>query len=131
MKLDLSPVISILGRKLCGYEVKSGYDLNRRWVEGLAQPDFTFCGILQPASDKILKHLPEGDVQAGVKTLHTHEKLEVTNTSESQGQELKQVFIRDNGEIWRVANEQNWDNHSNFYRYTCVKFLDSEAHTGR
>lgn len=127
--LPVGPAIDIFAKKLTAYKVKSGYDVNRRWQEGFAQPDFTLTGVFQPADDKALQHLPDGDRSKGASILHTRCKLPITDTSELTGQEKDQLFIKNGGEVWRVVKQQDWKVHGNFYRYICVKYLDSKGHT--
>ena len=129
LPLPVLPALDILGRSLTAYEIRSGYDVDRRWLEGEKRPDFILTGVFSPADDKALQHLPEGDRSKGASVLHTTCRLPITDTSEKTGQEAKQVYICDGGEVWRVVKLQNWVANAGFYKYICVKHLNSKGHT--
>lgn len=127
--LPVLPALNIFARPLTAYEVSAGYDINRRWLENAKKPDFTLTGVFQPADEKALQLLPEGDRSKGASILHTTCKLAMTDTSESKGQEKRQIFIVDGDEVWRIFKPQNWKSNAGFYRYICVKYLNSKGHT--
>lgn len=126
--LPVQPAIDIFSRCMKAYKVSSGYDINRRWQEGSPEPDFTLTGVFQPADDKALQFLAEGDRSKGAKVLHTNCKLDITDRSEQTGVEQDQIYIRDGGEVWRVVAPQDWSPYGSFYRYICVRYLDSKGH---
>jgi hypothetical protein len=122
------PALSMFSRKLTVYIIAGYYDVNKRWIEPAAQPDFTISGVFQAADDKDLQLLPEGDRSKGASILHTKRKLPITDTSQLKGQETKQVFVKDGGEVWRVLKLQDWDSNAGFYRYICVRHLETKGH---
>ena len=102
------------------------YDENRRWVEGEESREWCISGSFQPASDKDLKLMPEGDRSGGTYILFTTEKLDVADTSELAGQNPSNTFVKEEDDLWRVMYLMDWNRNTGHRRYVCKRFIDTD-----
>jgi hypothetical protein len=78
----------------------------------IADPDYTFRGVIQPASDASLQSLPEAQRLRVTLTLHTRTELKLS----APGQNAKNTYIRYQGKVLKVINLGLY-NRRYFYRY--------------
>ena len=122
MVLPVQGALRLHSRRLTAYETVGSY-VDGRFVEGAPQPNFTFHGSMQPATDKDLAFLPEGNISDGTKVLQTRRELFIADTTQD-ATVLRQTYVLLDGETWRVVAVADWSIHSLIRRYLCTKFFE-------
>lgn len=123
--LPVLPALAMFSTPVTAYDEVSAEDANRRYTT-TREANRTISGSFQPATDRDLQFLPQGDVSKGVQAFVTTQTLSIKDTSMVDGQVLRQTFLIGDGETWRVTAQARWGRYGGFNRYLCAKHLDLE-----
>jgi hypothetical protein len=101
--------IEFFDETVTAFEAVWTYDLGEQTLTPDA--DFTFQGVVQPATDATLEALPELQRSREPLTLHTRQHLTVADNDTK-----KQTYIKWQGHDYKAIAFGNWSKRS-FYRY--------------
>jgi hypothetical protein len=88
----------------------------------VAGATYSPVGSIQPAGDKELKVLPEGERSEGAVVLRVLEPMFMEDSKQGVV-EIRQTFVLWNDETWRVKKLAHWSVHTGIYKYVAVKHL--------
>jgi hypothetical protein len=123
MLLPVAVALPLFSHAIVAYDVTGSYDANDRWIEATGA-NYNVHGSFQPATDKDLKLLPEGDVSDGAMTFITQVALGIADVSETSGIQGRQTYLVADGETWRVRAVADWNRHTLTRRYVCTKYFE-------
>lgn len=104
--------IGIFGRIITVYDTVET-TVNHRPVK-TAEADRNIFGAIQPAGDRDLQILPEGDRTKGAIAVHTKADLSIADSGAN-----RETYIRHLGKVYRVRAVAPWDDQF-FRRYVAT-----------
>lgn len=109
--------INLFQTTITAFDVTLSDGADRRPIESVGA-DYTFLGVLQPASSEDIQSLPEGERTDGAKLIHSLTELHINGTGKNM-----QSYIRYGGDVWKVTPKGKWGEigSGGFYRYICPK----------
>lgn len=109
----------------CGVSV---YDLVGERVNGhwraVAQLDRRISAVVQPADERALQLLAEGDRSLGAVWVHTRARLYGYDV-EQGGTCERQTIVRHGGALWRVCPAYRWRGQP-ITRYLAIRYVDND-----
>lgn len=121
--LPLNPVLNLFGSTIVAFDVVQGRDSDGIPVVATPEADRKIFGIIQPAGDKDIRMLPEGQQSDGAYILHT--PAAVYAADNVQGAETnRQTFVRHSNNIWKVWRIQDWTPHQKIARYIITRYVN-------
>lgn len=122
--LPLMPAINLFASSITVYDLV-GERVAGRWQQ-TAEPERTISGVIQPADERALSVLPEGDRSDGAVLIHTRARLNWYDVE--QGATCnRQTFIRHGGSLWRVVKPQDWStNTPGIWRYIATRYVNND-----
>lgn len=122
--LPLMPAINLFASSITVYDLV-GERVSGRWQQ-IAEPDRTISGVIQPADERALSVLPEGDRSDGAVLLHTQARLHWYDV-EQGATSHRQTIIRHGGSLWRVVKPQDWTaNTPDLWRYIATRYVNND-----
>lgn len=122
--LPVMPAISLFATSITVYDLV-GERVAGRW-KATAEPDRTISGVIQPADDRTLSVLPEGDRSDGAVLIHTRTQLNWYDV-EQGATANRQTIIRYGGSLWRVVKLQDWTGSTaGLRRYIATRYLNND-----
>jgi hypothetical protein len=97
---------------ITAFNVTLSVGTDRRPLETVGA-DYTFQGVIQPATPEMIESLPEGERTDAAKLIHSTTELFMGGVGKTV-----QSYVRYNGDVWKVTPKGKW---GNFYRYICPK----------
>jgi hypothetical protein len=123
--LPLMPALNLFASAVVVFDLV-GERVGGRWRE-LPEPDRRISGAIQPADERTLNVLPEGDRSDGAVLLHTQARLSWYDV-EQGGISNRQTIIRHGGSLWRVLKPQDWTtNTPRVWRYVATRYLNNDT----
>ena len=124
INLPLVQPLHVLGGPLWVFD-QLGKRVDGHW-RVTTEPKRQIHGIVQPADERTVQLLPEGDRSNGVLLLHTLAPLHAYDVQQS-GIMPRQTFLIHDGGFWRIAPGQDWSCHSRqLHRYLAIRYLDHD-----
>ena len=122
--LPLMPAMHLFATSITVYDLV-GERVAGRW-KAAAEPDRTISGVIQPADERVLSVLPEGDRSDGAVLIHTRARLSWYDVE--QGATVnRQTIIRHGGSLWRVVKPQDWTGSTpGLWRYIATRYLNND-----
>ena len=123
--LPLMPAMNVFASSITVYDLL-GSRIEGRWQE-TAEPDRRISGVIQPADERVLSILPEGDRSDGAVLVHTQARLSWYDV-EQGATSNRQTIIRHGGSVWRVVKPQDWTTHTpGIWRYIAIRYLNNDT----
>ena len=124
--LPIQVTHNVLVHSAVAFDVTHGRDAYGRpaILQGV---DYTITDFnIQPASDDLVKLLPEGAQSDGTLVAHTRAKLKVAGITSAATNNV-QTYVRFNGNIWKTWATQDWNPHTLIGRYILTRYVDVEG----
>lgn len=93
-----------------------------RWQQ-TAEPERSISGVIQPADERALSLLPEGDRSSGALLIHTHARLNWYDVEQGTTSN-RQTLVRYDGSLWRVVNSARL---AGIWRYLAIRYVNNDA----
>lgn len=121
--LPLNPVLNLFGSSVTVFDVVQGRDSDGIPIDATPSPDRNIFGIIQPAGDKDIRLLPEGQQSDGAYILHTPAPVFAADNVQG-GESNRQTYVRHAGNIWKVWRIQKWNPHQRIARYIITRYVN-------
>lgn len=122
--LPVMPAISLFATSITVYDLV-GERVAGRW-KTTAEPDRTISGVIQPADDRTLSVLPEGDRSDGAVLIHTSTQLNWYDVEQGVTTN-RQTIIRHGDSLWRVVKPQDWTGSTpGLRRYIATRYVNND-----
>lgn len=108
--------IGIFGRTIAVYDIAETV-VNHRAIK-TPGADYNIFGVIQPAGERDLQILPEGDRTSGAIVVHTKDDLKIADSGSTA-----ESYVRHRGKVYRVRALAPWDDQE-FRRYVATTWQD-------
>lgn len=92
-----------------------------RWQQ-TAEPERSISGVIQPADERALSLLPEGDRSGGALLIHTHARLSWYDV-EQGATSNRQTLVRYDDSLWRVVKSARL---AGIWRYLAIRYVNND-----
>ena len=120
ISLPLHPVLNLFASRISVYDLV-GERVAGRWQQ-TAEPERSISGVIQPADERALSLLPEGDRSSGALLIHTHARLSWCDV-EQGATSNRQTLVRYDGSLWRVVNSARL---AGIWRYLAIRYVNND-----
>lgn len=120
ISLPLNPALNLFASRVSVYDLV-GERVAGRWQQ-TAEPERSISGVIQPADERALSLLPEGDRSSGALLIHTHARLNWYDV-EQGATSNRQTLVRYDGSLWRVVNSARL---AGIWRYLAIRYVNND-----
>lgn len=120
ISLPLHPALNLFASRISVYDLV-GERVAGRWQQ-TAEPERSISGVIQPADERALSLLPEGDRSGGALLIHTHARLSWYDV-EQGATSNRQTLVRYDGSLWRVVNSACT---AGIWRYLAIRYVNND-----
>ena len=121
ISLPLHPALNLFASRISVYDLV-GERVAGRWQQ-TAEPERSISGVIQPADERALSVLPEGDRSDGAVLIHTRVRLNWYDV-EQGATSNRQTLVRYDGSLWRVVNSAHL---AGIWRYLAIRYVNNDA----
>ena len=120
ISLPLNPALNLFASRISVYDLV-GERVAGRWQQ-TAEPERSISGVIQPADERALSLLPEGDRSSGALLIHTHARLNWYDVEQGETSN-RQTLVRYDGSLWRVVNSACT---AGIWRYLAIRYVNND-----
>ena len=120
ISLPLHSALNLFSSRISVYDLV-GERVAGRWQQ-TAEPERSISGVIQPADERALSLLPEGDRSSGALLIHTHARLNWYDV-EQGATSNRQTLVRYDGSLWRVVNSARL---AGIWRYLAIRYVNND-----
>ena len=120
ISLPLNPALNLFASRISVYDLV-GERVAGRWQQ-TAEPERSISGVIQPADERALSLLPEGDRSGGALLIHTHARLSWYDV-EQGATSNRQTLVRYDDSLWRVVKSARL---AGIWRYLAIRYVNND-----
>lgn len=124
--LPLFPAFNLFASKVVVFDVVQGRDADGIPIDATPEADRNISAVIQPAGDKDVRLLPEGQQSEGAYVMHTAAAVSAADNAQN-AQTQRQTFVRHSGNIWKVQKIQDWTPHQKIARYIITRYVNTNG----